>query len=510
MQILRRSLLSLLAACALTVQAGLIAQSPAPSKAIDTARSTASGKAATAAPANIPALFLSDIHLDPFADPAKAARLNAAPASEWPAILSAPDSLTQAKEFAALQEACPTRGIDTPYVLWQSSLTAIRADAARARVITLSGDLLAHSLDCKYKALLPTATPAQFLAFTEKTVRTIVTTLRAALPGVPVYIALGNNDSGCGDYQLDAAHDAFLGHTAKIVAESISASLSDQYRAAVLSDFAAGGYYSVPLAAVPHTRLLVLDDLFFSANYSTCSGQPDHAPAAAQLAWLAEQLSAARRHNERVWVMGHIPPGVDLYSTARNSANVCAGARPQMFLASESLAELLARNADVVRLALFGHTHTDEMRLLTADNGPQALITAISGVPVKIVASISPVNGNRPTFTLASIDPATATLADYTVFMASNLTGVAAKWAPEYTYSTTYHQRAFDAASLATLIHGFQSDPSAKSPASQATLRNYFPGDISRAIQFAWPRYACTLEHDSARSFAACACAATK
>ena len=499
MQTLCRNLLSLLAACTLTAQVGLIAQSPAP------------GKAAAAAPAKIPALFLSDIHLDPFADPAKAARLSAAPASEWPAILSAPDSPTQAKESAALQEACPTRGVDTPYVLWQSSLMAIRADAARARFITLSGDLLAHSFDCKFQTLLPTATPAQFLAFTEKTVRTIVTTLRTALPGIPLYIAMGNNDSGCGDYHLDAAHDAFLGYTAKIVAEALPADLSPTDHAAVLSDFAAGGYYSVPLAGVPHTRLLVLDDLFFSAKYSTCSGQPDHAPAAAQLAWLAEQLSAARQHNERVWVMGHIPPGVNLYATARNSANVCAGARPQMFLANESLAELLARNADVVRLALFGHTHDDEMRLLTVESSLAKASTQTSlGVPLKIVSSITPINGDRPTFTLASIDPATATLADYTVFMASNLTGVAAKWAPAYTYSTTYHQRAFDAASLATLIRGFQSDPSAKSPASQATLRNYFPGDISRAIQFAWPQYACTLNHDTARSFAACACTAAK
>jgi sphingomyelin phosphodiesterase acid-like 3 len=508
MQILRRSLLSLLAACALTVQAGLIAQSPAPSKAIDTALSTAQGKAAAATEtrSTVPALFLSDIHLDPFADPAKAARLNAAPAAEWPAILAAPDSPTQAKEIAALQEACPTRGIDTPYVLWRSSLRAIHADASHARFITLSGDLLAHSFDCKFQTLLPAATPADYLAFTVKTVRTIVSTLRAALPGVPLYIAMGNNDSGCGDYQLDAAHDAFLALVAKVVAEALPAT----DRADVLTDFAAGGYYSVPLAAVPHTRLLVLDDLFFSAKYSTCSGQPNTAPASAQLAWLAEQISAARQHNERVWVMGHIPPGVNLYATARNSANLCAGARPQMFLASESLAKLLARNADVVRLALFGHTHADEMRLLTPDDGPQALITAISGVPVKIVASISPVNGNRPTFTLAAIDPATATLADYTVFMASNLSGVAAKWAPEYTYSTTYHQRAFDAASLATLISALQADPAAKTAASQATLRNYFPGDISRAIQLAWPQYACSLEHDSAQSFAACACAAIK
>ncbi|MGA2437406.1 MAG: metallophosphoesterase [Acidobacteriaceae bacterium] len=499
MQTLRRSLLSLLAACTLTAQVVLIAQSPAP------------GKAAAAAPAKIPALFLSDIHLDPFADPAKAARLNAASAAEWPAILSAPNSPTQAKEFAALQEACPTRGLDTNYVLWQSSLRAIHADAARARFITLSGDLLAHSFDCKFQTLLPAATHEDYLAFTVKTVRTIVATLRAALPGVPLYIAMGNNDSGCGDYQLDATHDAFLALVAQVVAEALPADLSAVDRAAVLRDFAGGGSYNVPLAAVPHTRLLVLDDLFFSGKYATCSGQPNTAPASAQLAWLAEQLDAAREHGERVWVMGHIPPGVNLYATARNSANVCAGARPQMFLANESLAELLARNADVVRLAIFGHTHADEMRLLAPE--PRALNAHAQnapGVPVKIVASITPINGNRPTFTLASIDPASATLVDYTVFMASNLTGVAAKWVPEYTYSTTYHKRAFDALALIQLIGSFQADPAAKSPASQATLRNYFPGDISRAIQFAWPQYACSLDHDSARSFSDCACAASK
>jgi sphingomyelin phosphodiesterase acid-like 3 len=512
MHILRRSLLSLLTGCAVMVQAGLIAQTPAPSKAIETAGSTAPGKAAAArtAHATIPALLLSDIHMDPFADPAKVARLNAAPASEWPAILAAPNSPTRAKEFAALQAACPTRGIDTNFVLWRSSLRAMHADAARAHFITLSGDLLAHAFDCKFQTLLPAATQAEYLAFTVKTVRTIVATLRAALPGVPLYIAMGNNDSGCGDYQLDATHDAFLTLVAQVVAEALPADLSTADRAAVLRDFSTGGSYSVPLAAVPHTRLLVVDDLYFSNRYATCSGSTDPAPAAAQLAWLAGQLDAAREHGEQAWVMGHIPPGVDLYATERKSTSVCAGAEPQMFLANESLADLLARNADVVRLAIFGHTHADEMRLLPPDDGPQAVKTAASGVPVKIVASITPINGNRPTFTLASIDPASATLVDYTVFMASNLSGAGATWSKEYVYSTTYHKRAFDAMALMQLIGSFQADPAAKTAASQATLRNYFPGDISRAIQFAWPQYACSLDHDTARSFSACACAATK
>jgi sphingomyelin phosphodiesterase acid-like 3 len=492
MQILRRSLISLLVVCALMVQAGLMAQSPAP--------------VAGDARASVRALFLSDIHLDPFADPGKVARLNAAPASEWPAILSAPATPTQAKEFAALQDACPTRGNDTTWVLWRSSLAAIHSDAARARFVTVSGDLLAHSFDCKYKALLPAATSADLLAFSEKTVRTVVSTLRAALPGVPLYVAMGNNDSGCGDYQLDATHDAFLGLVAKIVSEA----LPEADRAAALRDFSAGGNYSVPLAGVPHTRLLVIDDLFFSAKYSTCSGKPDAAPAAAQLAWLAGQIAAARQHGDLVWVMGHIPPGVNLFATVRNLANVCAGTKPQMFLANESLAELLAQNADVVRLAIFGHTHDDEMRLLRRDSTAASAHGSALGVPVKVVASITPINGNRPSFTLAAIDPATATLTDYTVFMASNTTGAATTWPSEYSYSTTYHEPAFDAASLARLIPTLQSDGAAKTLASQAYLRNYFPGDISTVIQVAWPQYACSLDHDSAATFTACACAAGK
>lgn len=458
---------------------------------------------AAPAPATIPALFLSDIHLDPYADPAKVSKLNAAPASGWAAILAAPASPTQAADSAALQKACPVRGVDTPNVLWQSSLRALHTDAAHAKFVTLSGDLLAHSFDCKFKTLLPAAPHADYVAFTEKTIRYIVTGLRESLPGVPIYVAMGNNDSGCTDYQLDATHDAFLALAAKIVAEALPADLPQADRAAVLTDFATGGYYNVPLADVPHTRLIVLDDLFLSPTYATCGGKPDPAPATAQIAWLTAQLAAAREHREHVWVMGHIPPGVNLYATARKFTNICAGGKPQMFLGSEALAETIAGNADVIRLALFGHTHSDEMRVLAPEPAASA---GAPGVPVKVVASITPVNGNRPTFTLAKIDPATATLVDYTVVMASNLTGIATTWAPEYTYSSAYHQPAFDSAAVSALISGFQADPSAKTAASQAYMGSYFPGDISPILQLAWPQYACSLDRDSAASFAACVC----
>ncbi len=150
------------------------------------------------------------------------------------------------------------------------------------------------------------------------------------------------------------------------------------------------------------------------------------------------------------------------------------------------------------------------MRLLTeaaADANAPA-----SASPSKSSPSITPINGNRPTFTLARINPATANLVDYTVFKASNLTGIATTWSAEYTYSTAYHQPAFNATAASTLIADFQSDPSAQTSASQSYLRNYFPGagNLTILLQTVWPQYTCSMAHDSAAAFTACACSTAK
>jgi sphingomyelin phosphodiesterase acid-like 3 len=460
---------------------------------------------ALAQPAPVPALFLSDIHFDPYADPAKVAKLSATPFTRWPQILSAPPSATLAQDSAALQKACPVHGTDTNSTLWQSSLRAIRANASTVRFVTIGGDLLAHQFDCKFRILLPSASPAEYVAFTQKTAGYLLAGIHSAVPAAPIYLALGNNDSACADYALDPVDDAFLAGLAPLVVARLPKGISAADRRAVLRDFAAGGYYSAPLASVPHTRILVLDDVFLSAHYSTCARKPDPAPAVAQLAWLQSQLAAARKHHERVWIMGHISPGVDLYATARMFTNICGGQAPQMFLASDALPNAISAASDVVRLVLFGHTHSDEMSLLAAPPGsPVDLL----GVPVKTIPSITPVNGNNPSFTLARIDPSTASLLDYTVIMASNQTGVATKWSPEYTYSATYHQPAFDAASVAKLIAGFRADPLAGTPEARAYL-DFFapPSSYGQLLQFVWPQYVCAMDHLSATEFAACSCA---
>ncbi|MDW5267380.1 MULTISPECIES: metallophosphoesterase [Acidobacteriaceae] len=449
------------------------------------------------------ALLLSDIHFDPFHDPDKVARLVNAPASEWEAILAEPASVDQSAAFAALQQRCNARGVDTSYELFRSSLLAERREARDAKFITLSGDLIAHGFGCRFAALVPGKTPRDYSAFVDKTVEYVTSQLRKTFPEVPVYAALGNNDSGCGDYRLDGASD-FLTATAKNVMAGLPNS-ADRKKAQ--GDFTTGGYYSVMMAApMRNTRLIVLDDIFMSQKYETCGGQRDAAAAAAQIAWLQRQFADARRQKQRVWVMGHVPPVVDIYSTFTKMRNVCANDKPEMFLASDQLGDALVENADVIRLGLFAHTHMDELRLLE----PEGNTKEGGAVAIKMVSSISPVNGNNPSFTVARIDTAAATLTDYQVFAASNLTGVNAAWSKEYDYAQTYRKTAFTAATVKTLIAEFRADPDAKTDASRSYIDNFFVGDHSSLIKPLWPEYVCALSHYTAAEFDRCVCAGNK
>ncbi|MGH9599736.1 MAG: hypothetical protein ACRD27_07705, partial [Terracidiphilus sp.] len=184
----------------------------------------------------------------------------------------------------------------------------------------------------------------------------------------------------------------------------------------------------------------------------------------------------------------------------------CAGGKPKMFLSSEALPEAMAEFGDVIQLAIFAHTHMDELRLLRAarpgeDAGPVAL---------KMIPSISPVDGNNPSFVVARVGAATAVMTDYRVIAASNQTGVGTEWSEEYDFDRTYGVEAFTAASVEKLIAEFRADPGAKTQASESYLRNYFVGDRSREIKAFWPEYVCALGNDTAEEFRGCVCSGGK
>ncbi len=460
----------------------------------------------------VPVLMLSDIHLDPFHDPAKLPQLLASPATAWAAILDAPPSPTQTTDFARLQTTCNARGLDTPPALLTSTLQAAYQQQPHPLFVTISGDLLAHQFDCRFHTLAPTATPADYSAFAAKTIAFVALQLHLTFLNSPIYFALGNNDSGCHDYSEDP-DSAFLHANALSFAAD---ALSPANSAAILNQLPQLGDYTLTLPApIQHTRLLVLQDIFQSKRYTACNSTSPAAattPAANQITWLRTQLTAARAAHQHIWILAHIPPGVDAYSTFAKRRNVCAGQSPEMFLSTDAFATTLADFPDIIRLVLLGHTHMDEFRAYPSAAGDP--------IPAKLVPSITPVNGNNPAFTLAAVDPATATLNDYTVFAASNQTGLSTHWAEEYRYSTTYHLPDLSGRSIAKLTTAFLADKSSATPASQSYQRFFYVGEPdavknlsatikAAAMQIVWPTYACAITEPSATGFRACACPAT-
>jgi sphingomyelin phosphodiesterase acid-like 3 len=450
----------------------------------------------------VPVLMLSDIHLDPFADPAKVAQLRTAPVAQWHAILTSADTPTIAADFATLQRTCRAKGIDTPMPLLTSSLAAEQKELPHPLFVTVSGDLMAHQFDCKFKTLARGSTEADYSAFAAKTVAFVALELKQTFPGTPIYFALGNNDSGCKDYAEDT-NSTFLQGDAQTFA-------TDAQNPIISQQFSQLGDYNIELPApFEHKRLIVLQDIFESKKFTTCDGTPDKSATSKQIEWLRTQLAAAKAKGEHVWVMAHIPPGIDAYSTFTKGASVCTNGDPTLFLNSSALGDTLVDYASTISLGLFGHTHMDEMKLLHNAAG--------QSVPIKLVPSITPVNGNNPAFTIAKVDPHTATLVDYTVISASNKTGIATTWTKEYTYSSTYKQPDYSSASVNKLMVDFTTDKAGTNPLSQSYQTFYFAGSAelgvsanlkAAAMQLIWHGYACSMTEMDPTTFRTCACPA--
>jgi sphingomyelin phosphodiesterase acid-like 3 len=451
----------------------------------------------------VPAVLLSDLHFDPFHDPAKTAQLLKAPVARWDAILAGPDSSSQAADFAAVQDACKSKlQMDSPYALLAGGLQQARASAGRPAFVEVSGDLLVHDFDCRYQASLKLekATREDMPAsagFAAKTTVFVMKKVEAAFAGAPVYFALGNNDSGCDHDRLDR-HDAYLDATGLALVGGLRG-VSATERKQALKTYKSAGYYAVTMPApMARTRLLVIDDIYMMSKYANCEAdQNDKAGADEQLAWLKRELDDARQRGERVWLLGHVPPTVNPASSLKKERNLCASGDAVAYLATNDLSDLLEKNADIVKLAIFGHTHLDEMHVL----GPKG-----AGVPVKVVGSVSPASGNKSSVTVGKVAPAAAVLMDYAVFVASNDTGVGATWTKEYSFGETYHETGFTAPALADLIGRLHADHAGTGGENQAYQSHYYNGAPVTMPGTQWAGYVCSLDHSTAKGFSACVC----
>ncbi len=464
---------------------------------------------AACAQGTAPALMLSDIHFDPFHNPRIAPQLRAAPIEQWPAILDAAASLKADADLAALQLECHSPGLDADWALLKTTLAAAHDAEPHPLFVTLSGDLLAHQFPCRFHHGFAQGSPEELAAFSAKTVAFVAMELRQTFPHLPVYVALGNNDSGCGDYD-ETPGSSFMQSASTAMTAGLGPGAAAKSRGKFALEFSPEGDYSLKLPPpLQRGRLIVLQDIYDSSNFKTCAGVPDRTPSQAQIAWLRSQLAAARTHKEQVWVMGHIPPGIDVFKSfskyVLRPADLCS-AQPQPFLSDTALADTLLDYADVIRLALFAHTHMDEVRLLHRDGADSA-----AAVPIKLVPSVSPIFGNHPAFLVAAINPRTLTLADWKTVVSPGSEGSAAPWTIGYRFSTAYGMPDLSAASAEKLAAEFTSDRSGKAAHSSFYRDHFYAGGVrlyALGLEQIWPAYACAVREDRVEAFHDCLCPA--
>lgn len=445
-------------------------------------------------------VMLSDLHFDPLRDPAKVGALRAAPVMQWRKILDDPDAVTQAASFAKLQDACHARGVDSSWDLLKNSLKAARTQQPSPLFVTVSGDLLAHNFDCRLKTLAPEMTAEQISEFAAKTIAFLAAELHDSFKGSPVYLALGNNDSGCSNYH-QSADSAFVKSVEESTVREFTRPADEK---TVLKAFSNRGDYSVLLPHAMHgTRFIVLQDVVASPSFGGCGETSEADAARSQVQWLREQLVAARNEHQKVWVMAHIPPGVDTYASFHKLVGrpegLCSVESPVMMLSSDELASTLTEYADIVKLALFAHTHMDEIKLLHSPQG--------TSVPAKLVPSISPVNGNVPAFVVAKVQPQTAVLLDYAVYTASD--AKASSWTEEYRYSNAYRMPDYSGDSVAQIASRLSKDKTGTDDMSQTYQRWFFPGDdgrFAKGLKAVWPSYACAVQENGGPVYRECMC----
>lgn len=398
-------------------------------------------------------LIASDLHFNPFADRAIVADLAAAPASRWEPILNRSNPA-----------AYSPYGQDTNWWLLQSALDAMRSTEPQPALVMIDGDLLAHGFPQAYAQATHDSDRAHYRAFVLKTISFIGWELRRRFKRSQILITPGNNDNECGDYDIEA-DGPFLRDTAAM-ARSL-ARASGHFTA----DWKALGSYTLAPAAIHGVRILAVNSVFFSNKYQAASfahacAPVDSAAATRTFTWLEANLAQARQVHEKVWLMLHIPPGIDGFSTLlqfrrlaltanSNMQDVCSKAIVPMWKPAFTTRfdGLLEDYKSTVMATFAGHDHTDDFRVIHSANTTLGFVL--------INPPISPIYGQNPSFRLVTFK-ADGMLADHSTYYLTNLPAarndVPGAWTREYTFTNEWQSQTLNADTFQSIYDRINND----------------------------------------------------
>jgi sphingomyelin phosphodiesterase acid-like 3 len=422
-------------------------------------------------------VVFSDLHFNPFSDPTLVDSLARADVSHWRAIFER----SSHKSFSPYYS-------DSNYPLFASALEAMQRAESSPELVLFAGDFIAHNFQLNFRRTARDTSAAALAAFTAKTNLFLAREIGAAFPSAQILPALGNNDSGCGDY-MSQPGSAFL----RSFAEAWQPLVSRRGSApAFVETFSRSGHYSAT-APVAGARIVVLNDVYWSPRYANACGSVAATPGREALAWLEGVVTESRAKGETVWLLTHAPVGVDVFAT-RNTDSVVNMLDPAY---SSALMSLVQRSGGTVRYGIYGHTHMNDFRVMSDTSGVPML--GNQGIP-----AVSPIFANNPAFVVLSLDSASGTITNYAVHALTNLrvagTSAPAAWAKEYDFVDAFHVGGPSAQSLDRLQRAMASDSTLR-----ASFARFYDSGSGRAnISASWRAYWCGIENVLPASYARC------
>jgi len=391
-------------------------------------------------------LIVSDIHFNPLAVSTLGADLAKADPTRWEAILER-SSLTRFSQY----------GQDTNWWLLRSAFDQMQVALPHPAFIMVPGDLLVHNFPGVYATVTHDNDREHYRAFVLETLDFLALEFHKRFGDTKILVTPGNNDEECGDNSFEA-NGRFLHDTADLARSTAQAD------GAFSNDWKALGSYSMRHPTIRGVRIVSLNTVAFSNRYQPASFSQGCARVASNagadvLTWLESTLATAQQDNEKVWLMFHVPPGIDgsatthqyeslLGAPAMTNEDVCSRAVVPMWDPdwTPQFAALMETYGDTVIASFAGHTHADDFRLGGASPSKKAFVL--------LNPAISPIDKRNPAFRVVTFE-GDGTLSDQSTYYLTNLERASSKtpgrWKREYQFSQEWKVREIDGVTLGAI-----------------------------------------------------------
>ncbi|XP_053431782.1 acid sphingomyelinase-like phosphodiesterase 3b isoform X2 [Nycticebus coucang] len=364
---------------------------------------------------------------------------------------------------------------DSPWRLIFSAIYAMKKIEPNPDFILWTGDDTPHVPDEK----LGEAAVLEIVGLLTNLVREV-------FPSTKVYAALGNHDFHPKN-QFPARKNSIYNQ----VAELWKPWLSNES----FTLFKQGAFYTEKLPGPSMAgRIVVLNtNLYYSSNEQT-AGMADPSQ---QFQWLEDVLTNASRAGERVYIIGHVPPG--FFEKKPNKAWFREGF-------NEKYLKVVQKHHRIIAGQFFGHHHTDSFRMLYDNAGtPISVIFLTPGVSPWKTTLPGVVNGaNNPSIRLFKYNRTTLNLQDmatyYMNLSLANKQGIPL-WELEYELTLAYGVPDAGALSLHTVLDFITNDSDVL---QRYYLYNSVMYDDTACNETCRVEHVCAMRHLAFRDYAAC------